>query len=290
MSDNLHHLDEASEKFPPVLREINQPVKELYVRGNVDLLHEEAMLAVVGSRKASHYGKNALHKILPPLIEAGVPIVSGLAYGIDSIAHKLCVEAGKPTIAVLGSGIDDESVYPKRHIKLVHEILETGGAVVSEYALKTPPYLGQFPARNRIVAGLAKVTLVAQAAHKSGSLITARLALENGRDVAAIPGAINDELAWGTNFLIKNGAAPITEAQDLLDMFGFEETAIGPEKQLSLTEEQNKIYSRLSGEPAHIDDLVEATGMPASLVAAELIQMEIVDAVQNTGGMKFVKK
>lgn len=290
ISQDIIKITEDSDSYPPLLREIHLPPRQLYIRGEVKLLSRQPMLTVVGSRKASAYGKDCVVQLLTRLVQAGVPLVSGLAYGIDAAAHRLCVDYHQPTIAVLGSGINDESIYPKVNIKLVHEILNGGGAVISEYEPGTVPYLGHFPARNRIIAGLTAATLVVQAARKSGSLITARLALESGRDVYAVPGPINDPLAVGTNQLIKDGAAAITSYNDLLELFGFTSASIGVERQLKLTESQKRIYDFISTKPIHVDVIAQATTFPASVLAAELLQMELAGVVSNVGGMKYIKK
>lgn len=283
-------ITEESETYPPLLREIHDPPRQLYIRGDIDLLHHEPLLAVVGSRKASTYGKNCLVTLLTPLVQAGVPLVSGLAYGIDAAAHRLCVDYNQPTIAVLGSGVDDESIYPKANIKLVHAILNSAGTIISEYEPGTAPFLGHFPARNRIIAGLTAATLVVQAAARSGSLITARLALESGRDVCAVPGAINDPLAQGTNQLIKDGAASITAPEDILTLLGFDARAAAPERSVSLTPAQQNIYDTISAEPIHVDDLAQITLLPTPVIAAELLQLELAGIVSHVGGMKYIKK
>lgn len=282
-------ITEDSEAYPPLLREIHQPPRQLYIRGDVALLSREPMLAVVGSRKANAYGRHCVVKLFTPLVQAGVPLVSGLAYGIDAAAHLLCVDLGMPTIAVLGSGVDDESIYPKVNIKLVHDILDAGGAVISEYEPGTAPYLGYFPARNRIIAGLTAATAIIQAANRSGSLITARLALDAGRDVWAVPGAINDPLAAGTNQLIKDGAAPITTPDDVLQLLGFEPKAPEEGRQLNLSDAQQKIYQALSNEPIHVDDITVAAALPTDIISAELLQLELAGMVMNMGGMRYTK-
>lgn len=291
ITQEIKTITEDSDAYPPLLREIAHPPHQLYIRGSIELLKHEPMLAVVGSRKASTYGKNCVDKLLTPVVAAGVPLVSGLAYGIDAAAHRLCVDYHKPTIAVLGSGVDDESIYPKINIKLVHAIINNGGAVISEYEPGTAPYLGHFPARNRIIAGLSAATLVVQAAARSGSLITVRFALESGRDVFAVPGALNDPLAAGTNQLIKDGAAPITEPNDILTLLGFDiEDSASSDRQLQLTPPQAKIYAAISADPVHVDDIAQATALAAPVLAAELLQLELAGVVVNVGGLKYIKK
>lgn len=220
------HLHDTN--FSPLLREITDPPQQLYARGNSALLHATHLLAVVGSRQASSYGQQCIERLLPTIIKAGVVIVSGLAYGIDSLAHQASVDLKAPTIAVLGTGIDDASIYPRPNLKLAHNILENNGLLVSEYAPGTAPAKHHFPKRNRIIVGLSQVTLIMQAAEKSGSLISARLASEYNRDVAAVPGPITDPLSAGPNTLIKDGATPVSTSQDILDIFGLAE--IEPEK------------------------------------------------------------
>lgn len=289
MSD-IRHITDESELYPPLLREVPQAPKELFVRGNVELLQQELMLAVVGSRKASHYGKRCVEKLLKPVVQAGVPLVSGLAYGIDSLAHKLCLEHGVPTVAVLGSGIDDASVYPRAHIGLAKQIVAAGGAVVAEYPPETPGFPAHFPERNRIIAGLSAATLVVQAADRSGSLITARLALESGRDVLAVPGAITDELAAGTNKLIRDGATPVLEALDIFDALGMSVGESTVDALPDLTDEQLKVFEVLESGPVHIDTLVEKTTLESPVVAVTITELELLDVIEHVGGQRYARK
>ncbi len=224
MSEDMKILTLTDTAYPSLLSQIHTPPKQLYYRGDISLLNRSNMLAVVGSRKVTPYGQQAAEALLPSCIRAGVLIVSGLAYGIDSIAHRMCVKAGAPTVAVLGSGIDDRSIYPKENLSLAHDILTNGGLLISEYKPGTSPHASHFPARNRIIAGLCKVTLVIQAAKRSGSLITARLALEGGREVLAVPGPITDPASEGTNMLIRDGAQPVLDTNDILSIFEVEES------------------------------------------------------------------
>lgn len=287
----IQHIRSRNSIFPPLLYEVHQPPKQLYIRGNTELLKHPQLLAVVGSRRCSVYGKQALIKLLTPIVQAGIPLVSGMAYGIDSLAHKLCVDNNRPTIAVLGSGIDDKSIYPQRHISLAHKIIDAGGAVISEYEPGTPAYLGHFPARNRIIAGLSQALIVIQAAGQSGSLITARLALENGKEVCAVPGAINDPLATGTNHLIQHGATPILDPQDILDLYGIKPASTqAKSKGLTLSIEQQTVIQELSTTPQHIDDLALNTKSSPASLSASLVELELLDLVQNVGGMRYVRK
>lgn len=219
MTDEIQILSFPDPLYPHLLTQIPKYPQTLYYRGDISLLTAPNLLAVVGSRKASTYGKEACERILSPLAEQDIILVSGLAYGIDSFAHSISVRAKKPTIAVLGCGIDDASIYPRSNLGLAHEILQTGGLIISEYKPGTPPHPSQFPARNRIIAGLCMATLVIQAAKRSGSLITARLALEGGREVLAVPGPITDVSCEGTNMLLRDGATPVLTSTDIFQIF-----------------------------------------------------------------------
>lgn len=293
MSEEIIRLSDQSERYPPLLREIHEAPTELYVRGNASLLSHEPMLAVVGSRKANHHGKHAVEHLFGPLVATGVPLVSGMAYGIDSLAHAACLEASTPTIAVLGGGIDDASIYPKRHIALAHDIIAAGGAVVSEYEPGTPPHLGQFPVRNRIIIGLCQAVVVVQAAERSGSLISSRLALENGREVAAVPGSLADPLAWGTNRLIRDGATPLLEPSDVFDLLKMVNPiaeATDQQRVAHLTTEQRAVFDALSDHPLHTDELIAATKLASPVLAATIVELEMQDLIHHIGGMKYIKK
>lgn len=289
MNGEIRSITQDSELYPPLLREIPQPPTELYIRGDSAILHHTPLLAVVGSRKASPYGKQCIKQLLPEVVAAGVPLVSGLAFGIDSLAHRVCVEALCPTIAVLGSGIDDQNIYPRSHISLAHQILAAGGALISEYPPGTVGYKSNFPERNRIIAGLCQATLIVQAARRSGSLITARWALESNRDVWAVPGNITDPLAQGTNYLIAQGALSITSAADILGQLGIAQAA--PERlEADLSDEQLALLHFLSDTPQHIDAIIAQTSLPPEKIAALLIELELTEHAQHVGGMQYVKR
>lgn len=287
--EDIKTISYESEHYPPLLREITQAPTQLYVRGNIELLQYEPMLAVVGSRKASPYGRQCIDYLLSPLVQAKVPLVSGLAYGIDSLAHKLCLKHTTPTIAILGSGLDDVSIYPKTHISLAHDIIKQGGTLVSEYPPNAPAYQSNFPARNRIIAGLCQATLVIQAAKKSGSLITARLALEYGRDVLAVPGAINAPLSIGTNTLIRDGATPVIEPDDILTAFDISKNDQQQTLVTTLTPNQHVILDLLSEQPQHIDYIAEQSHLPVNNLSVILTELELTGLAQSVGGMKYIK-
>ena len=289
----IHHITDESELFTPLLREIAQPPRELFVRGNVKILQSENMLAVVGSRKFSEYGRQCVQKLLPQVVQAGVIIVSGMAYGIDSLAHGVSVNLKKPTVAILGTGVDSRSIYPRTHIKLAHQIIANGGAVVSEYPAGTPAYKGSFPARNRIVAGMSRGALIVQAAEKSGSLITARLALESNREVGIVPGPITDKGCAGSNDLLQQGATPILNSQDLLDWFGIDlklEIKSVKHDRADWSDNQKRVMVVFTSDPVSLDVLLDKTTLPPSVLTAELTQLELQGVIENVGGMRYIRK
>jgi DNA processing protein len=253
----------SSHEFPVLLRAIHDPPAGLFVRGDADpkLLSRPAV-AVVGARASSGYGASVARSLSRELATAGLVVVSGLARGIDSEAHRGALEAGGTTVAVLGCGIDRD--YPAAHAELARRIVGSG-LVVSEYAPGVEPAPWRFPARNRIVAGICAATVVVEARERSGALITADLALEEGREVFAVPGEITSTLSAGTNALLKLGAVPLTGAADVLHSFGIE-----PEPEA--LEESSALLDLL---PAGADELVRQTGLPAAEVAAALVELEL---------------
>src|SRR5688572_12787504 len=205
-------LDDGS--YPALLREIADPPITLYVKGDWQACFEQPCVAVIGSRMCSTYGQNASEMLARDLAARGICIVSGLARGIDAAAHRGAIRGGGKTIAVLGTGLDN--VYPRENTRLVKEILESGGAVVSQFPLGTPPLKDNFPYRNRIISGLSLGVLIVEASERSGSLITARLATEQNREVMAVPGNITSRNSFGTNYLIKAGAKLVQQWQDVV--------------------------------------------------------------------------
>ncbi|MEO6078011.1 MAG: DNA-processing protein DprA, partial [Candidatus Andersenbacteria bacterium] len=270
MTDDIKILSFADPEYPALLREIHKPPEQLYIRGNVEILSSPLLLGVVGSRKATMYGQQVCAQVLPPCVRAGLTLVSGMAYGIDSFAHRICIDQNKPTIAVLGSGVDDASLYPRGNKNLAQEILKTGGAIISEYEPGTTAYLGNFPARNRIIAGLCNATLIVQAAKRSGSLITARLAMEENRDVLAVPGPITDPACEGTNMLIRDGAGMVLDAVDILTVYELEESTAETMTHEPLREDLEIIFSKLSADPLQIDDIAEVCGVSIQDASAGL--------------------
>jgi DNA processing protein len=265
-------LKRVDPRYPTLLAAIHDPPPRLFLcgAGEVELLSRPAV-AVVGARACSAYGAQVARSLGRELASAGVVVVSGLARGIDGAAHRGALEGGGPTIAVLGCGIDRD--YPAAHAELASRIREDG-LVVSEYEPGVEPAPWRFPARNRIIAGLCSATVVVEARERSGALITADFALEEGREVLAVPGEITSALSAGTNALLRLGATPLTRAADVLEAFGLE-----PERR------ELPDSPLLELLPASIDLLVRATGRTAMEIAAELAELELAGAVSESEGV-----
>ena len=276
-----------SNDYPAYLREIPTAPPLLYVQGSIEEIDRLAV-AVVGTRRLTAYGRQVTRDLVMGLVRHGVTIVSGLARGIDAIAHKTALEAGGRTIAVLGSGLD--CIYPSEHRSLVKQILAGQGAVISEYGLGVQPEAKNFPPRNRIISGLSLGVIVVEAAERSGALITANFALEQGRDVFAVPGNINSVASQGPNRLIQDGAKLVTSVDDVLDELNLQMVVEQTAVQLLLPEtaEEAALLSQLSYAPIHVDELSRATGFPTNLVSSTLTMMELKGMVQQTGGMNYV--
>ena len=274
------------ERYPSLLKEIYDPPAVLFIRGSLPDPGKK-YLAVVGSRKASAYGQRVTEDLIAPIARAGVVIVSGLAYGIDASAHDATLRAQGCTIAVLGSGVDQDSIYPSRHRALASRIVSSGGVLISEFPPGTPPLKQHFPIRNRIIAGLCHGTLVIEATLKSGSLITARSAMESNRDVYAVPGPIYSPLSEGPNNLIKTGAVPVTCPEDV---FGIQtaSTPSTPPYQPA-NEKEAAIFCHLSSQPIHLDELVRSTTLPAQIVMSTITLLEIKGVVRHEGGYFYTR-
>ncbi len=272
--------------YPRNLQEIYNPPPVLYVRGQIDKRDEWAV-AVVGTRRASVYGKEAARAMGSGLAQAGVTVVSGLALGIDSVAHRACLDAGGRTIAVLGSGVD--VVYPSQNRHLAADIVQRG-AVVSEYALGTRPEARNFPPRNRIISGLTLGTVVVEADIGSGARITADFAAEQGREVFAVPGNVFARNSRGTNRLIQDGAKLVCDVGDVLEELNL--TMVSEQAQARAVIPDNEteatLLAHLSGEPRHVDDLRRAVQLPIAQVSSTLALMELKGMVRQVGGMNYV--
>ena len=283
-------IKKSSRDYPKILKEISGASKQLYVRGELPGNHE-MNFAIVGTRTASEYGKTLAFKIAKELAELGFNIVSGLALGVDTESHLGALAGGGKTVAVLGSAIDYNSIYPSVNISLVKNIVSNGGAVISEYAPGTKSEIWYFPERNRIISGLSRGVLVVEAPEKSGALITARLALEQNRDVFAIPGSIFSKNSIGTNILIKSGAKVVTSVDDILEELNLTDLKINKntKEEESLTNEEKIILNIIEEEPIHIDKICHASKMSASQALSIVSILEIKGMIKNIGGGKFVK-
>lgn len=272
--------------YPPLLKQIYDPPYVLYVRGEL-LPTDEWAVAVVGTRRASAYGREATRWLAGDLATNGITVVSGLAQGIDAHAHKAALEAGGRTIAVMAHGLDQ--VYPPQNRSLATQIVEQG-ALVSEFAVGTRPEAKNFPARNRIISGLSLGTLVVEAGQRSGALITAEFAAEQGREVFAVPGSIFAAGAVGTNRLIQTGAKVALGVEDILEELNL--AMIGTFQQVREIVPENEIESRLlehlSDDPIHVDELGQVAGISISQVSSTLALMELKGMVRQVGGMNYV--
>lgn len=277
-----HIICLADTTYPPALLEIADPPSVLYVRGKLDLLKTPG-LGVVGSRNATPQGLQTAENFARALAAKGLTIISGLALGIDAAAHRGALAASGPTIAVIGTGAD--RVYPARNKELAIAIAEQG-AIISEFPLGTPAIASNFPRRNRIISGLSRGILVVEAALESGSLITARLAGEQGREVFAIPGSIHSPVARGCHKLIRQGAKLVETAQDILEELGdFSEEANSPIS--SSYPADNPVLSAIGYDPCGLDELVERTGLPADQLLGELLMLELAGAVAALPGNSY---
>lgn len=282
-----HVFTLQDEGYPRLLRQINLPPPVLYVKGSYTP-EDEWAVAVVGTRYAKAYGREATRYLAGELARNHITIISGLARGIDSEAHRAALEAGGRTIAVLGSGID--IIYPYENANLARDIVASG-ALITEYPLGTKPEKGNFPPRNRLISGLALGTLIAQAGEGSGALITAYYALEQGREVFAVPGSIFDHGCSGTNRLIQQGEAKLVmRAQDILEELNLTMVSQQAEVRAVVPENETEalVLRHLSEEPIHVDELGRATGLPIAQVTGTLALMELKGLVRQTGGMHYI--
>jgi DNA processing protein len=284
--NNISIITWDDPKYPPHLKEVDQPPPVLYLRGEITT-EDNWAVAIVGTRAVTPYGRQVTEELAAALTSNGVTIVSGLARGVDAIAHSAAVKAGGRTLAVLGSGVD--KIYPPEHRGLAEKI-STQGAVLSDYAPGTPPDAANFPPRNRIISGLSLAVVVVEAGETSGALITASFAAEQGREVFAVPGGIYAPQSKGTNRLIFNGAKPLLAARDVLEALDLTRNVERREirKVLPADPTEAALLQALGPEPRHVDDLRAATGLPIDKVSSALTLMELKGMVRQVGGMNYV--
>lgn len=271
--------------YPRLLKETAEPPEQLFIRGEIPA--EIPLLAIVGSRKPTRYGMEATEKIIRELAErAELCIVSGLAVGIDTIAHKTALAYGLKTIGVLGSGMDRHSFFPQENWLLAEKIIAAGSAVISEYSEGTPAMAHRFPERNRIIAGMSQGVVVIEAKERSGALITARLALEENREVFAVPGSIFSLYSAGPNRLIQRGAKLITSAEDILDELNIPFKNANAAEQLTGNE---KILWELLTEETSVDELIQKTGLGARDALSLLSMLELKQCAKKIGGDVWIR-
>jgi DNA processing protein len=267
-------------RYPKLLKEIYDPPAVLFTKGDISSL-EHTCLAVVGSRLATNYGLTITKQLVSSLAQAGLTIISGLAYGIDTAAHRAALEVQGKTVAVMASGLDD--IYPKANWQLAQQIIAQGGLWLSEFPPHTAPLKQNFPFRNRIIAGLAQGTLVIEAAKDSGALLTAKHALEANREVMAVPGNASSPLSVGTNELLKQGAHLITSSQDVLAIFGLSGKTIAKPRE-PLNPRLQKLLEQVPYEPTHLETLIRELKLPASALIADLTLLELKGYLADIGG------
>jgi len=274
----------AKEEFPTQLLEIPSPPEKLFLRGTMPP-ENAVLLAVVGSRKYSPYGKDVCEEIIKGLAGHNISIVSGLALGIDSIAHRAALDAGLHTIAVPGSGLSDEVLYPATHMPLAHDIIESGGCLLSEFEPDFKATQWSFPQRNRLMAGLVRAVLIIEAEEKSGTLITARLATDYNRDVFAIPSSVFSENSKGSNGLLRQGALAITSSEDILKEFGLDPVQGSTlHRGIDCSDEEKKVLEILK-EPQSRDELIRALGLPINKTNIIISSMEIKGLIKEQLGL-----
>ena len=291
----------SDERYPKLLRETYDPPIVIYCQGAFEAAVSQPAIAMVGSRRCSTYGRNVAEKLSRELAERGVTVVSGLARGIDSAAHRGALESGGLTVGVMGTGLD--AVYPKENRKLAERIAERG-ALVTEFPLATPPVSQNFPFRNRVISGLSFGVLIVEGAERSGSLITARLAYEQGRDVFAVPGNVTSAKSFGPNYLIKDGAKLVQTWRDVIEELPADEKAsiLATERGeqrfeqvtidvVALSASERRILSMLKpDEPVHIDQLIARSGLLTGELMGALLKLEMLDRIRQLPGKSFVRR
>lgn len=294
----IHVITLKDKEYPELLAQIPDPPFLLYVRGDIGIFHDkdrpcQGAVAVVGTRRITSYGEQVTRKITAGLVDGGVTVVSGMAYGVDAVAHETAIACGGKTIAVLGCGVD--IIHPRVNSTIYWKIIKGAGLVISEFPVGRFAEKGLFPARNRIISGLSLGVVVTEGASDSGALITARMALEQGREVFAVPGPITSSLSQGPTILLKAGAKLVTEARDILEELKLSNYQINKlsnnqinEKMGKLSVDELKIIEILKSESLHFDEIVRKTGVPAEKLGGLLTMMEMKRYVKNISGVYSV--
>ena len=281
----IQKVELKQKNYPTILKEIKNPPKTLFYRGNLDKRIFKKSLAIVGSRRMTRYGKMVIERLMPTLVTQKITIISGFMYGVDSEAHQKCLENGGSTIAIFGCGLN--VVYPEENQNLYTQILESGGIVFSEYEPEVQPQLWTFPQRNRIIAGLATLgVLVIEAGEKSGSLITARLAQQQGKKLFAIPGPITASVSKGTNLLIQKHRAKMVLTAD--DILGKKTERLSLFSQIRFSSIEKKIYQALEAEPLTVDELAKIINKNVIETGKTLSLMALKGLVSDTAGKYYL--
>jgi DNA processing protein len=287
-SSGVQVLPYYSSEYPKLLKEINDPPLVLFYRGEI-FKPEENCIAIVGSRKMSSYGASAMPRITKPLLDAGITIVSGLAYGVDSEAHSLAVASNSRTIAVLGSGVDDDSIYPRAHLRLARKILDCGGLIVSEYPPGTPGLKQNFVERNRIIAGLSLGVVIIECKIKSGALHTADFASDYNRNLFALPGPVYSALSEGPHKLIQNGAMLVTSGSEIIEDLNLSSLQNTETLTPSFSYNERLVLECMQIGPANIDKIATSTKLSASTIAMTITGLELKNIITNVGIEGFAK-
>jgi DNA processing protein len=288
LDNNVSVLTLTDKIYPTLLKNISDPPAILFYRGHFP--NTEKMLGVVGSRKLTPYNKTVGLTLTRDLARHKIIQVSGLARGIDGMAHAACIEQGTPTVAVVGTGLLPTDTYPTQHKKLAEQIVSEGGLLVSEYPPGSLPLQYHFPMRNRIIAGLTKGTLVIAAAQKSGALITAYSALDENREVFAVPGPITDQMQAGSNSLLKRGAHVVTEVDDILKIMEWDiQQNTYEDNTISMSEDEKNIYQTINKSPLHIDELVDCVPLDKQTVLTQVTILELKGFIKDIGGKRYIR-
>jgi DNA processing protein len=286
LSQGISVITDQDENYPARLKEIDQPPPVLYLKGEMKP-DDFWSVAIVGTRRVTAYGRQITDELASYLAQNGITVISGLARGVDAIAHQSSIHAGGRTLAVLGCGVD--RVYPPEHRNLADQIIHQG-SLISDYPPGTPPDGANFPPRNRIISGLSMAVVVIEAGETSGALITASFAADQGREVFAVPGNILTPQSKGTNCLIQQGAHPFLSGRDLLDVLDLTRVPEQREarKTIPLDVTEAQILNTLGTEPLHVDEIRNQTGLAIENVSSALVMMELKGLVNHVGGMKYV--
>ena len=290
LKNKINWVSFLSPNYPSLFRNLNSPPVILYYKGNLELSENNTNLAVIGSRQISNYSRQVMHKVLPSVLSSGVNLVSGLAFGADAIGHQLSLEnLPSKTIAVLGGGLDDISIYPNQHLLLANKIVEQGGLLLSEYFPNKPAMAFQFPQRNRLIVALSKAVWVVQAGTKSGTLLTAKIARDTGKDLLVTPASILEDCYSGNHQILQDGAWPLVNSIELFSCLGIIQKQtpkkdfmeIASQHQLSIN--QAKIMQIIQNNNVSIDEIMAKLGFSLEVITAEIGMLEILGLVDNLG-------